>query len=149
MLTVYKSDDTIVLQIHDVKFTLKYLNYEERMNIVTRDRLEGGTVFEDSAHRIYQAIKHCVKGVEGAKYADGGDYSLEFDDDGTLSKKSVNELLSSSYGAEIIHGATAYVAGQNDGQIKNMHSGDPIEGVKLYYEGKSKKKASRARRKSK
>ena len=145
MLKIYKKGDRLCLRIHDVKIYWEILDFEERMKIATKDYLKSGDMIEESQYKIFQTMKMAIKDIEGVEYADGSKYELEFDDNNHLTASCVNELLSSNYAPEIVHAATEYLTGKNEGVVRNRATGVDLVGVEFTLPSAKKKTTKRSR----
>lgn len=148
MLIVFNTDDIIDLKIHDVIIKFRVLDFQERMEISTRDSLKEGSYIEDSHYRVMKTLQKAVRGIEGAYLPDGSPFKLEFLENGDVSPKSITALFNSSYGAEIVHAALAYLTGQNLGPVTHKGTNEVVPGVEFVLPSKKKQVKKKAKKAS-
>ncbi len=133
--------------ISTVVYEISPLNWDQKQEILSQNRMVSGTLIEDDARRTFLCVKYGVKGVKGMKRFDpdrgeGGeevDWEPKFDKTGNLENESVEELLNTSMTGAL----TQFVGGLTGGIprfVINTATGLPMAGVRVEIPGESRKK---------
>lgn len=134
-MKVLKLTDRVKIKIGDVTFKVAPLSYENKLEMAGCFKMDGGTQVQDIGRQMILALKYGVKEVEGITYADGTEYSLVFNDDGSLSDLSLSELLTGDQASDLL--STVFA-------VSNLNKDPQLEGVEVEMPGSviSKKKSS-------
>lgn len=82
---------------YEIVLIVKPLTYAQKSEITTASmKIEKGDVIEDRALGLFLTLKDSLTGIEGVNNPDGTKYELEYDIDGRVADKSLDELLDSS-----------------------------------------------------
>lgn len=94
-MVIYKSSDRVGVKIGDVLVKLSPLTALQKANLMGLTKMVGGREVADTSLMAIMTIKYCVKEVSGvdAKFADGSDFSLSYDPDGSLSDESLSSVM--------------------------------------------------------
>lgn len=132
-MVIYKISDRIPVEVGGLKFWLSPLTYAQRIEIADATKMQSGVEIADTRLIAFLSIKFSVKEVEGLKNADGSDYILSVDSNGSLSDECVSDLMNLDLCPKIVSAASALMR-----EIKEHE----IEGVKIDLKGvkDSKKK---------
>ncbi len=139
MARVYKTSERIEVQIEDVTFWIKPLTFDEKKEVVSSTKREGGSVFADKYVIVKTALKKSVKKAKGLESEDG-EYELKFDDNGELKDSCIDDLANiPSIGPKLV-----MIAGANagDGLTETImdENNQAVEGVKVFLKPRAKRK---------
>jgi hypothetical protein len=138
MTVVYKLDDRFELKFGDLTFELAPLSLDKKAIAASKMFKEGGDVMANISG-VAVTLAHSIKSVKGLKNADGSDYKLEFNEDGSLTDECVGEVMNISESAALISIGTDLMKGMPE-TVVNRYTGEEMKGVKIKYKGKAPKK---------
>lgn len=94
-MIIYKPSDRVEIKIGNVKIKLSPLTALQKANLMGLTKMSGGREVVDTSMMAIMTIKYSVKEVSGidAKFADGSDFALSYDPDGTISEESLSALM--------------------------------------------------------
>lgn len=92
-IVIYKLSERVPVKIGPVTFLLAPLSTENQGKLLAYTSRDGGEEKVNGLSFARDAIKFCVKGVEGIENSDGSSYELEFDDNGDLTNECVSEIF--------------------------------------------------------
>jgi hypothetical protein len=125
-MRIFRLSDRIPARIGEVTFWLSPLSYEQRIQLLSAKRMEGGVEVDDNAMRARLAMKFAIKDVDGVTCADGSPYAPAKDADGTISLQAVDELASLPIADKAV--AACFVSMRDPGSRQ-------IEGVEFDLQG--------------
>lgn len=125
MSVVYKTTDVIKVKVDNVYFDISPLNYKVKAD------MQAKVIAGKPMDAAIIALKNSIKGVEGLKNPDKSDYSATFDEDGTLSEDTINDLLNIPEATKLNSIAIGLINGMPQGEFLDPVSGKPMDGVKL------------------
>jgi len=94
-MIIYKPTDRIALKIGDIIVKVSPLTALQKANLMSLTKLSAGREVADTSMMAIMTIKYCVKELIGvqATFADGTEFSLSYDPDGTLSEESLSSVM--------------------------------------------------------
>jgi len=138
MSVVYRITDTFDVKIGKVTFKISPLNYKVKADmqalVISGKPMDAAVI----------AVKNSIKGVAGLSLPDGSAYALEFEDDGSLTDNSINDLMNIPEASQLNVVAITLIHGMPDGEFLDPQTGAPLDGVKMV-KGKPARKKSQAR----
>lgn len=135
MSVVYRVSDTFDIKVDNVVFSVSPLNYKVKAD------MQSYVIAGKPMDAAVVALKNSVKGVSGLKLADGSNYELEFDADGSLKEQCIDDLLNIPEASKLNVIAISLINGMPQGEFIDPETRQPMEGVKFV------KKASSSRKK--
>lgn len=135
MTVVYRKNDVVKVQVHDLEVHLNPLTHHQKNQI--QSLLVSGGV-DGLMNGAALALKSAIKDVKGIKMHDGSDYRLEFEN-GAITDECLSDLLNLKIQSELSAICLAMVNGIPD-QFINPETGEVYEGVKIIRDGDSEKK---------
>lgn len=100
-MIIVRMSDRVPVKVGGIKFWVSPLSVAQKAALLEFKIQKGGEEVIDTTKRMFHAIKYAVKGAEGLKRPDDSDYSLEFDEDGTLKDETVEELFNLSQSGKL------------------------------------------------
>lgn len=121
-MIVYRTTDRIPVLIGDVKILVSPLSGDQYAKVGACTKMRGGVEVVDYGKMAVEVLRYCVKGVENldVKYADGSDFSVEFDESGCLSEDCLTVLLQALDTTKLILIASSVSSGKFDPQIEGV-----------------------------
>lgn len=139
MTIIYRKNDLISLEIGDLVFKIKPLNYLDRVEIMSCLHNSSGTIVENAGKASYLTIKYAVKKLEGASTIDGTPYELEFDESGNITDDAISDILNIEENNKLGLALHNFLKGVPS-KLIDPNTGDNLEGVKIINQGGVPKK---------
>lgn len=94
-MIIYKPSDRILLKIGDISLKVSPLTALQKANLMSLTKMSAGREVADTSMMAIMTIKYSVKEIYGvdATFADGTEFSLSYDPDGTLSEESLTAIM--------------------------------------------------------
>lgn len=94
-MIIYKPSDRIALKLGDIVLKVSPLTALQKANLMSLTKMSAGREVADTSMMAIMTIKYCVKEIHGVKatFADGTEFSLSYDPDGTLSEESLTAVM--------------------------------------------------------
>ena len=94
-MIIYKPSDRILLKIGDISLKVSPLTALQKANLMSLTKMSAGREVADTSLMAIMTIKYSVKEIYGvdATFADGTEFSLSYDPDGTLSEESLTAIM--------------------------------------------------------
>lgn len=135
MSVVYRVSDTFDLKIDSIVVSISPLNYKIKSD------MQSCVIAGKPMDAAVLALKNSVKKIDGLKTADGKDYELEFDSDGTLKEDCVSDLLNIPESSKLNLVAIGLINGMPKGDFLDPETRKPLQGVKFVSKASSRKKS--------
>jgi hypothetical protein len=100
-MILYRTTDRIPVTLGDVKIFISPLTHEQKSNLNNTTKIVGGKETIDGMKMAFLALKYAVKAVEGITDADGNDYALDFEANGSLTDECANDLISLDHAEDL------------------------------------------------
>lgn len=126
----YRLTDRIYVNIGELGFKLSPLSMGQKKEIRDCAKIVNGEVEEDYMLGSFKSIKYAVKGIKGLETLDGEEYAPEFDEDGSLSDNSVEDLLNLEVNGKLMIACMNLLNGIPN-VIVNPATGERLEGVEI------------------
>lgn len=93
-LIVYRTTDRVPVRFGEVSLLIAPLDAGQYANISGFTKLNAGVQEVDGQRMVNATLRYSIKGIEGvsAKYPDGTEFELKFDEAGNLTEDSLSEL---------------------------------------------------------
>ena len=94
-MIIYKPSDRILLKIGDISLKVSPLTALQKANLMSLTKMSAGREVADTSLMAIMTIKYSVKEIYGvdATFADGTEFALSYDPDGTLSEESLTAIM--------------------------------------------------------
>ena len=94
-MIIYKPSDRILLKIGDISLKVSPLTALQKANLMSLTKMSAGREVTDTSLMAIMTIKYSVKEIYGvdATFADGTEFALSYDPDGTLSEESLTAIM--------------------------------------------------------
>ena len=152
-----RSSDRVKVKIHDMVFHIKPLTQREKMLVMpimqkaaqAVKEIEAGNYenLSSASEAATLTLKLSLKKVEGLFYEDedGNDveYTLSFDEDGTLSEECVDDLMNLEQSTKLMTVVGSMVQGFSGNEFTDGN-GKKLEGVSLVKKQPAKKQLKRS-----
>ncbi len=114
---------------YEIDLIVTPLTYAQKSTITTATmKIVKGDVIEDRSLGLFLTLKECLKGISGVNNPDGSLYELEYDVDGRVADKTLDELLDSSL-SDVLNMYAYRAQTQTPTEILNLDTNKPMEGV--------------------
>ena len=135
MSTIYRKNDILKIKVDDIQIGISPLSYHEKSQIQTKLlSKDANSIMEGAA----DAIKLCLRSVDGIKTQDNQDYKLTFENN-----KITDECFDDLMNLECNNKISSICLSLIDGIPKdflNPQTGEVLEGVKIIRSNEPEKK---------
>ena len=125
-MVVYRKSDRIKLKFKDLVVSIAPLSFAEKSAVhdaISKDPLKGSI----------EALKYCLKDIEGLTLADGSKYELEFEGD-KLTDNVIDDLTNIEGIDELYIVALNMLNAVPKDSFINPATGEPLEGIEIIRE---------------
>lgn len=129
-MKLFKMTDRVKIKIDDIILSISPLSLEQKEEI-SAHLLEFGTK-KDVKHYINAvatSVKYALKDIEGVTDIKGNKYELSFEEDGSLTKGCIEELLNTQISGKIGASCIAFI--DNIPSKIYGDDGNALEGVEI------------------
>lgn len=94
-MIIYKPTDRIEVKIGEVRLKISPLTALQKTNLMSITKMKGGEEVADLSQMALMTLKYSVKDISGvnATFADGSEFKLDYEEDGTLSEDGLTALM--------------------------------------------------------
>lgn len=129
-MKVYPLHARIPVKIGDVVFKLSPFSHAQKLELAQYSQFQAGEYVQNAAKMTFRAMKYAIKSVEGVVDGLTGEaYQPVFDEDGTLSDASVNDLLNLEISNSVVMACIQFVKGVPTAILDQ--NGEPMSGVEI------------------
>ncbi len=138
-MLVPRMTDRYVLEIgKEVKFTFRPLTASQKAESMIYLGMDSGIVLEDRIKMVTRVLKYSLVGCEGLKDYEEQEYELEFDDNGMVLERCIDEICNIPAIDKLIIASFNIITGVKE-TLYDPFTMESIEGAKFVI---PKKKAS-------
>ncbi len=129
-MKIYPLHARIPVKIGDAVFKLSPFSHSQKLELAQYSQFQAGEYVQNAAKMTFKAMKYSIKGVEGIIDGLTGEaYQPTFDEDGTLSDASVNDLLNIEVSNSLVMACIQFVKGVPTSILDQ--NGEPMSGVEI------------------
>lgn len=136
---IYRKNDRVSVVIDGIEVKISPLTHAQKTELQDHMMKAVNGDMGAAMDSVRLSVKYCLKDIKGVFYLDDDgekrEYRLEIED-GSLSDDCIDDVLNMPISAKLNSVCASMLAGVPDAILDN--EGQPIEGIKIKKQGKSK-----------